>query len=92
MLNCSASLAMSTSVLQALPGKLDIKRHSPSILYFLLIDKALSNINQAGYRQLVKMLLPLEPHLDQILHIYLFYHFPDTSMQTGDEALSSILL
>ena len=25
--------AMSTSVLKALPGKLDIKRHSPSILY-----------------------------------------------------------
>ena len=28
----SASLAMSTSVLKALPGKLDIKRHSPSIV------------------------------------------------------------
>ena len=27
------NLAMSTSVLKALPGKLDIKRHSPSILY-----------------------------------------------------------
>ena len=35
MLNRSASLAMSTSVLKALPGKLDIKRHSPSILYLL---------------------------------------------------------
>ena len=33
MLNRSASLAMSTSVLKALPGKLDIKRHSPSIPY-----------------------------------------------------------
>ena len=33
MLNRSASLAMSTSVLEALPGKLDIKRHSRSILY-----------------------------------------------------------
>ena len=33
MLNRSASLAMPTSVLKALPGKLDIKRHSPSILY-----------------------------------------------------------
>ena len=33
MLNHSASLAMSTCVLKALPGKLDIKRHSPSILY-----------------------------------------------------------
>ena len=35
MLNRSASLAMSTSVLKALPVKLDIKRHSPSILYIL---------------------------------------------------------
>ena len=35
MLNRSASLAMSTRVLKALPGKLDIKRHSPSILFFL---------------------------------------------------------
>ena len=34
MLNRSASLTMSTSVFRALPGKLDIKRHSPSILYF----------------------------------------------------------
>ena len=34
MLNRSASLAMSTSILKALPDKLDIKRHSPSILYF----------------------------------------------------------
>ena len=35
MLNRSASLAMSTSVLKALPGKLYIKRHSPCILYIL---------------------------------------------------------
>ena len=35
MLNRSASLAMSTSVLKALPGKLDIKRHLPSILYLV---------------------------------------------------------
>ena len=34
MLNCATSLAMSTSVLKALPGKLDIKRRSPSILYY----------------------------------------------------------
>ena len=33
MLNRSKGLAMSTSVLKALPGKLDIKRHSTSILY-----------------------------------------------------------
>ena len=33
MLNRSTSLAMSTSILKASPGKLDIKRHSPSIPY-----------------------------------------------------------
>ena len=33
MLYISASLAMSTSVPNALPGKLDIERQSPSILY-----------------------------------------------------------
>ena len=33
MLYGSTSLAMSTCVLKALPSKLDIKRHSPSILY-----------------------------------------------------------
>ena len=36
MLNRSASLAMSTCILKALPGKFDIKRHSPSILYVSL--------------------------------------------------------
>ena len=33
MLNCLASLAMSTSIFKALPRKLNIKIHSPSILY-----------------------------------------------------------
>ena len=33
MLNRSASLAMSTNVLKALPGKFDTKRRSLSILY-----------------------------------------------------------
>ena len=37
MLNRLASLAMTTSVLKALPGKLDIKRHSPSILYIQVL-------------------------------------------------------
>ena len=36
MFNRSASLAMAISVLETLPGKLDIKRHSPSILYLLI--------------------------------------------------------
>ena len=49
MLNCSASLAMSTSVLKALSCKLDIK-HSPSILYlytwawFMFQDKEIAKI------------------------------------------------
>ena len=38
MLNCPASLVMSTSVIKALPGKLDIKRHLPSILYILILN------------------------------------------------------
>ena len=33
MLNRSVILTMSTSLLKALPGELDIKSHSPSILY-----------------------------------------------------------
>ena len=37
MLNRSASLAMSTSVFKALPGKLDVKRHSPGILFLWAI-------------------------------------------------------
>ena len=41
MLKCSASLEMSTSIHKALPGKLDIKRLSPSILY---LDGSLTNI------------------------------------------------
>ena len=43
MLNRSASLAMSTSILKALPGKPDIKRHSPSIIFlFMLLALLLS--------------------------------------------------
>ena len=34
MLNGSTNLAMSTSVLKALPGKLDIKRHPPNTFVF----------------------------------------------------------
>ena len=40
MSNRSASLAMSTNVPEALPGKLDIKRHSPSILYVAMPSTA----------------------------------------------------
>ena len=48
MLDRSASLAMSTSVLKALPGKLDIKRHSPSILFIWSRD-LLSRIDCVHY-------------------------------------------
>ena len=39
LLNRSASLAMPTSVLKALPGKLDIKRHSPSTVTYIRVTR-----------------------------------------------------
>ena len=51
MLNCSANLAMSTSVLKALPGKLDIERHSPSNLYLSVT----SHINCIAARFLINL-------------------------------------
>ena len=42
MLNRSASLALSTSFFEALPGKLNIRRHSPSILYIYIINQSLT--------------------------------------------------
>ena len=39
MLNRSACLVMSTNILKALPGKLDIKRHSPSILSIYFVNR-----------------------------------------------------
>ena len=48
MLNRLASLAMSTSLLKTLPGKLDIKRHSPSILFisfqFVLVETVTTSL------------------------------------------------
>ena len=49
MLNRSASLAMSTSILKALPGKPDIKRHSPSILYLFVMCKTHQLQRVRGY-------------------------------------------
>ena len=52
-----SSLAMSTCVLKALPGKLEIKRHSPSILYILLkaltVEHTLCKMNKR-YRKGVR--------------------------------------
>ena len=39
---------MSTSVLEALPGKLDIKRHSPSILYLSEDDFSVTLLDCSG--------------------------------------------
>ena len=55
MLNRSASLAMSTSVLKALPGKLDIKRHSPSILYLSGLTYEVSKKNQNEKKSLFEV-------------------------------------
>ena len=46
ILYISASLSMSTSILKALPGKLDIKRQSPRILY-ISASLAMSNVLKA---------------------------------------------
>ena len=60
MLNRSASLAMSTSVLKALPGKLDIKRHSPSFLY---ISRQASRCQQAFSKPCLVNLISKDTHL-----------------------------
>ena len=49
MLNRSTSFAMSTSVLEALPGKLNIKRHSPSILYIPRLNDASTQAKHSVY-------------------------------------------
>ena len=64
MLNRLASLAMSTSVLKALPGNLDIKRHSPS----LLCKSNFLQMNTVGGRKL-RTLLELSAILS--CHIWL---------------------
>ena len=43
------SLGMSTSVLKAKPGKLDIKRHSPNILYIF----GITDLNEDGELELL---------------------------------------
>ena len=48
MLNCSAIPAVSTCILKALPGKLDIKIHSPSILYYVSKRNDISQKESVG--------------------------------------------
>ena len=64
MLNHSASLVMSTSVLKALPGKLDIKRHSSSILYILA-----SLVMSTSVLKALPGKLDIKRHSPSILHI-----------------------
>ena len=59
MFNPSASLAMSTSILEALPGKLDIKRHSPSILYVYGYEKTVLNRKHSKSRSVRSHLIKL---------------------------------
>ena len=67
MLNCSASLAMSTCVLKTLPGKLDIKRYSPSILY-IYPDEVPHNFKVEEIQSNLKMLYVI---------IFLMDDYPD---------------
>ena len=55
MLNRLASLAMSTCILKALPGKLDIKRHSPSIIYILQPKKSEKEVVRTESQEFVNM-------------------------------------
>ena len=61
MLSRSASLAMSTSILKALPGNLDIKRHSPSIIYLsaerYVVGVHKSHLNETSYLSNTKQIL-----------------------------------
>ena len=68
----SASFAMSTSILKALPGKLDIKRHSPSILYlffqftmesvYMSISRQASRCQQAFSKPCLVNLISKDTH------------------------------
>ena len=66
MLNCSASLAMSTSVLKALPGKLDIKRHSPTHLVF---SSSASLVMSRSFLKPLPGKLDITRHSSSILYI-----------------------
>ena len=65
MLNRSASLVMSTSVLKALPVKLDIKRHSPSIFYFIVVE--FQNTERAI--KLLDHIYPYETHKIGVIYV-----------------------
>ena len=73
MLNRSASLAMSTSILKAFPGKLDIKRHSPSILYvYILLIRLFSGLYFFCHQIYHVILMSLKILLDENQKLYIF--------------------
>ena len=78
MLNRLASLAMSTSVLKALPGKLDIKRHSPSIS----ISRQASRYQQAFSKPCLVNLISKDTHL--IISIYSYEELGLLFTELGD--------
>ena len=68
MLNRSGIFAMSTSVLKALPCKLDIKRHLPSFLYLLVIFRFSFNFD--SYFQLPLLQLHAGPSfMADVVHV-----------------------
>ena len=72
---------MSTSVLKALPGKLDIKRQSPSILYVS------SQGNDQIKRQVV-MTVKSHNHIPQTNK----YHYEEETQQTDGHKIARIQL
>ena len=72
MLNRSASLAMSTSLLKALPGKLDIKRRSPSIVYILASFAMSTSVLKASPGKHVD-----KRHSPSILYIFQINHLEE---------------
>ena len=67
MLNRSASLGMSSRVLKALPGKLDIKRHSSYILYLSAV-LSLCNLCEPWYESSNNVVCATSKASDQPAH------------------------
>ena len=74
---------MSTSILKALPGKLDINRHSPSILYillycckFLTLSNLISSYNTASASEYLNILSGTEIGL-----FYFYYKYSKTCLK-----------
>ena len=69
MLNGLASLAMSASILKALSGKLDIKRHSPSVLYICCRHNKLKIFSGQNIGPIKDDISELDAYLVQMISI-----------------------